>query len=67
MAAASQDAPTGIDSVSGGTSGGWDTEFQIDGISGSTLTGKGVSNLLQFWLGENGFGPFLRTARETGV
>jgi Na+-transporting NADH:ubiquinone oxidoreductase subunit C len=42
-------------------------EHQIDGISGSTLTGNGVSNLLTFWLGENGFGPFLERIRETGV
>jgi Na+-transporting NADH:ubiquinone oxidoreductase subunit C len=44
-----------------------DAEHQIDGISGSTLTGNGVSNLLAYWLGENGFGPFLAQIRETGV
>jgi Na+-transporting NADH:ubiquinone oxidoreductase subunit C len=34
-------------------------EHQIDGLAGATLTSKGVSNLMQFWLGENGFGRFL--------
>jgi Na+-transporting NADH:ubiquinone oxidoreductase subunit C len=33
--------------------------YQVDGISGATRTSDGVTNLLQFWLGENGFGPFL--------
>lgn len=32
---------------------------QVDGLAGATLTSKGVNNLLHFWLGENGFGPFL--------
>jgi len=32
---------------------------QVDGLAGATLTSNGVNNLLHFWLGENGFGPFL--------
>lgn len=32
---------------------------EVDGISGATRTGNGVTNLLQFWLGAYGFGPFL--------
>jgi len=32
---------------------------EVDGLSGATLTSKGVSNLVQFWLGENGYAPFL--------
>lgn len=32
---------------------------QIDGLSGATLTSKGVHNLIRFWLGENGYEPFL--------
>jgi Na+-transporting NADH:ubiquinone oxidoreductase subunit C len=33
--------------------------YQVDGLSGATLTSRGVTNLVQFWLGENGYGPFL--------
>lgn len=36
---------------------------QVDGISGATLTGRGVHNMLQFWLGENGYKPFLDKLR----
>ncbi len=34
-------------------------EHRVDGLSGATLTTRGVSHLVQFWLGENGFKPFL--------
>jgi Na+-transporting NADH:ubiquinone oxidoreductase subunit C len=37
---------------------------QIDGLSGATLTTRGVDNFIQFWLGENGYGPFLKRLRE---
>ena len=36
---------------------------QVDGLAGATLTSKGVHNLLQFWLGQNGFGPFIANLR----
>lgn len=32
---------------------------QVDGLSGATLTTRGVDNLIEFWMGENGFGKFL--------
>ena len=34
-------------------------EHQIDGLAGATLTSRGVESLVRFWLGEDGFGPFL--------
>ena len=34
-------------------------KHQVDALAGATLTSNGVNNLLHFWLGENGFGPFL--------
>ncbi|AUM14589.1 Na(+)-translocating NADH-quinone reductase subunit C [Ketobacter alkanivorans] len=40
---------------------------QIDGLAGATLTSNGVTNLIQFWLGENGFGPYLAKVKEQGV
>jgi len=40
---------------------------EVDGISGATRTGTGVTNLLRFWLGPDGYGPYLeRLRRETG-
>ncbi|CAK8725641.1 Na(+)-translocating NADH-quinone reductase subunit C [Candidatus Electrothrix laxa] len=34
--------------------------YQVDGVSGATLTMNGVNNLMHFWFGEHGFGPFLQ-------
>ena len=40
-------------------------KFQVDGLSGATLTARGVSNLLRYWMGEDGYRPLLeRMARE---
>lgn len=36
---------------------------QIDGLSGSTLTTRGVDNLVKFWLGDQGYGPFFNNLR----
>lgn len=38
----------------------------VDGLSGSTITSRGVTHMLHFWLGEHGFGPFLAKFRESG-
>ncbi|PID59684.1 MAG: Na(+)-translocating NADH-quinone reductase subunit C [Ignavibacteriae bacterium] len=38
--------------------------YQIDGLSGSTLTTRGVDNLVHFWLGENGYKPFITKLKE---
>ena len=42
-------------------------DWSIDGISGATLTADGVSNMVKYWLGERGFGPFLERLREGGA
>ncbi|WP_286238668.1 Na(+)-translocating NADH-quinone reductase subunit C [Neptuniibacter halophilus] len=34
-------------------------KHQIDGLSGATLTSVGVTNLVHFWMGANGYAPFL--------
>jgi Na+-transporting NADH:ubiquinone oxidoreductase subunit C len=38
---------------------------QVDGLAGATLTARGVSNLARYWLGEQGFGPYLARLRAT--
>lgn len=32
---------------------------QVDGLSGATLTSNGVSNMIAYWLGDDGYGPVL--------
>ena len=43
-----------------------DTRYQVDGLAGSTLTGRGVTNLMHYWLGDEGFGPYLKRLKATG-
>lgn len=38
--------------------------FEVDGLSGATLTSRGVGYLVQFWLGDEGFGPLLKKLKE---
>lgn len=33
---------------------------KVDGLAGATLTARGVSNLVQYWLGQDGFEPYLK-------
>jgi Na+-transporting NADH:ubiquinone oxidoreductase subunit C len=35
-----------------------ESKYQIDGLSGSTITTRGVDYLVKFWLGDQGYGPF---------
>jgi Na+-transporting NADH:ubiquinone oxidoreductase subunit C len=39
-------------------------KWQVDGLAGATLTARGVTNLVHFWLGENGFEPFLNNLKS---
>jgi len=38
--------------------------YHVDGLSGATLTSRGVTNLLAFWLGDDGFAPYLAQLRS---
>ncbi len=44
-----------------------ETNYQIDGLSGATLTTRGVDQLIKFWLGGDGYGPFLKKMRARGI
>jgi Na+-transporting NADH:ubiquinone oxidoreductase subunit C len=48
-----------IEVIRGQVQPGKDAVHQIDGLSGATLTGRGVTRLLQYWTGVHGFGPYL--------
>ncbi len=40
-----------------------DAPYQVDGLSGATITARGVSNMIDFWMGDRGFGKFLDKLR----
>ncbi len=39
----------------------------VDALSGATLTSKGVERTLHFWLGEEGYGPFITQYKDGGL
>ncbi|GIX03091.1 MAG: Na(+)-translocating NADH-quinone reductase subunit C [Planctomycetaceae bacterium] len=38
--------------------------YKVDGLSGATLTSNGVSNMLAFWFGPEGYLPFLQKLHQ---
>lgn len=40
--------------------------YQVDGLSGATITSQGVETLMQFWFGEHGFKPFFNQIKKQG-
>ena len=41
-------------------------EFEVDALSGATMTTRGLQNMLDYWLSEDGFGPFLAQLNVKG-
>lgn len=44
-----------------------DKEHKVDALSGATLTSRGVQHLVNFWMSERGFAPYLKKLREGEV
>lgn len=42
-----------------------DAEHKFDALAGATLTSRGVENLVNFWTGELGFGPYLKKLKSS--
>lgn len=40
-------------------------EYSVDGLSGATITSRGVDTMLKYWLGPEGYGKYL--AKKAGV
>lgn len=53
-----------IEVVKGSAGPAADAPHSVDGLSGATITSRGVTHMLHFWLGEEGFGPYLEQFRE---
>lgn len=51
--------------VKGGVGPASEEPYKVDGLSGATITSRGVTNMLHFWFGDNGFGPYLESYRKT--
>jgi Na+-transporting NADH:ubiquinone oxidoreductase subunit C len=51
----------------GATARGGAAIFQVDGISGSTLTSRGVTNLLHYWMSDDAYRPYLEKVWKRSV
>jgi Na+-transporting NADH:ubiquinone oxidoreductase subunit C len=40
------------------------SQYQVDGLAGATLTSTGVTNLVRYWMGNEGFASYLKKVRE---
>ncbi|CAA9889768.1 Na(+)-translocating NADH-quinone reductase subunit C [Candidatus Methylobacter favarea] len=41
------------------------SQYQVDGLAGATLTSRGVTNLIRYWMGKEGFARYLGKVRTT--
>ena len=56
-----------IEVIKGAAGPAADNPYEVDGLSGATITSRGVTNMLHFWLGPEGFGPYLEKLRAGGT
>lgn len=42
-------------------------KYRVDGLSGATMTTNGVDKLVKFWLGDDGYGPFIKQLKKGGA
>jgi|TARA_R110000868_G_scaffold22452_9_gene92289 Na+-transporting NADH:ubiquinone oxidoreductase subunit C len=54
-----------ISVVKGGAEAG--NPYQVDGLSGATLTSRGVNNLVRFWMSDKAFGGLLNKLKGQGA
>ena len=49
----------------GGQGGEQNPRARVDALAGATLTSNGINNMIRFWLGPLGYGPYLQRLRQT--
>lgn len=47
--------------------GSANAQYEVDALSGATFTTKGVENMVQYWMGKGGFGPYLKKLKAGTV
>lgn len=53
-----------IQVVKGAVGPAQEAPHRVSGLSGATITSRAVTDMLRFWLGEDGFGPYLERLRD---
>ena len=60
------DGDVQIHVVKGTTGTPEEDPYAVDGLSGATITSRGVTNMLHFWLGPDALGSFLTRLQQEG-
>ncbi len=58
-----EDGTVRLEVIKGSAGPPSDDPYRVDGLSGATITARGVSATIDFWLGPNAFGPYLDRMR----
>ena len=53
------DETPAIEVIRGQAGSAEEDPYRVDGLSGATMTSRGVSNLVRFWLGDDAFGNYI--------
>ena len=61
-----EDWDVAIEVIKGAAESPESDPYSVNGLSGATITSRGVTNMLEFWMGDKGFGPYLKSFRENG-
>ncbi|NLN92026.1 MAG: Na(+)-translocating NADH-quinone reductase subunit C [Candidatus Hydrogenedens sp.] len=56
-----------IEVVKGAAGSVEEAPYAVDGLSGATITSRGVTEMIRFWLGDEGYAPLLKQYREDGT
>ena len=56
-----------IDVIKGVAGPAAENPHKVDGLSGATITSRGVSHMMNFWLGADGFGPYIKNLHQKGA
>ena len=46
--------------VAKGSPSGDNAKYMVDGLSGATITSRGVDSMLKYWFSDEGFGPYFK-------
>ena len=59
-----EDGDVAIEVVRGNAGPPQTDPYRVDGLSGATITSRGVTAMLELWLGPQGYGPYLQRLKK---
>lgn len=61
------DGEVAIEVMKGSAGSPEEDPYRVDGLSGATITARGVTHMLHFWMGPDAFGPFMKRLQQEGI